>query len=75
MPDQITAARVEALETALIAAKKSGSAAKRQQATEELAEIRMRFRLQEQEAGRRVGLVAVDNDTSAPKATKSKAGD
>lgn len=60
MARKITVADVDQAEAALAEAKKGKDRERRQQAMNELAEVRSAFRRQEEEAGRRVGLVATD---------------
>jgi hypothetical protein len=60
MAREITVAEVDQAEAALAAAKKGKDVEKRQAAMDALAEVRSAFRLQEEQAGRRVGLVGGD---------------
>jgi hypothetical protein len=60
MPREITAGDVEAAEAELASAKKGKDSGKRQAAMDRVAELRSAFRLQEEKAGRRVGLVGGD---------------
>lgn len=60
MAREITAADVEAAQAELATAKKSKDRVKRQQAMDKVAELRTAFRVQEEKAGRRVGLVGGD---------------
>lgn len=60
MARQITIGDVDQAEAALAQAKKGKDPAKRQAAMDKLAEVRSAFRTQEEQAGRRVGMVGGD---------------
>lgn len=60
MAREITVAEVDQAEAELAAAKKSKDPARKQQAMDALAEVRSAFRLQEEKAGRRTGMVGGD---------------
>jgi hypothetical protein len=62
MAKKVTVADVDQAEAALAEAKKGKDASRRQQAMEELAQVRSAWRRQEEEAGRRVGLVTIDSE-------------
>jgi hypothetical protein len=62
MAKKITVADVDQAEAALAEAKKGKDAARRQKAMDELASLRSAFRRQEEEAGRRVGIVTVTSE-------------
>lgn len=60
MAREITIAEVDQAEAALAAAKKGKDPERKQQAAESLQELRTAYRLQEEAAGRRTGLVGGD---------------
>ena len=62
MAKLITAADVQAAEAALIAAKKGKDPKKRQTAMDECVKVRSAWRLQEEAAGRRSGLISISED-------------
>ena len=62
MAKKLTVADVDLAEAELAEAKKGKDAGRRQDAMNRVAEVRSAFRLQEEQAGRRVGLVATDSE-------------
>ena len=65
MAKQITVADVDQAEAAVVEAKKGKDAARRRETQDALAELRSAWRRQEEQAGRRAGLVAVDDSAEA----------
>lgn len=62
MAREITVAEVDQAEAELAAAKKGKDRVKRQEAMDRVSELRLAWRAQEEAAGRRVGIAAVQTN-------------